>query len=186
MTAPPRRVAVLGGAGAGKSTLARRLGEALDAPVVHLDRLAFGPGWARLGAEAFRARLGPLVDAPTWVVEGTYPEVAGLVLARADLTLWLDQPFWRRLWRAWRKSRIHQDRPRADRPDGCEEAFGRRYAWQVMRFGGWSAALERRLTRSTNGAVERLRGDAGVRRFLDTLVSASSPAARGRVGSDRG
>ena len=41
------RIAILGGGGAGKSTLARQLGAALDLPVIHLDRLVFGPGWSR-------------------------------------------------------------------------------------------------------------------------------------------
>ena len=176
MIGPHRRVAILGGAGAGKSTLARRLGDALGAPVIHLDRLAYRAEWVRVDAETFRARLAPLVGAPTWVADGTYPEVADLVLGRADLILWLDQPVWRRLWRAWRKSRIHRGRPRADRPDGCEEAFGWGYAWQVIRFGGWSAELDRRLTAATPGRVARLRGDGGVRQFLATLGGASSAA----------
>ena len=49
------RIAILGGGGAGKSTLTRQLGAALGLPVIHLDRLVFGPGWAR-NAAGCRAR----------------------------------------------------------------------------------------------------------------------------------
>jgi len=169
MTAP-RRIAVLGGAGAGKSTLARRLGGTLGAPVVHLDRLAYGPGWARVDAATFHGRLAPLTEEDAWIVDGTYPEIADLTLGRADLVIWLDQPAWRRLWRSWRKTRDHRNAPRADRPDGCEERFTWGYAWQIIQFGGWSADLCARLEAAAAGPVIRLRGDRAMRRCLAELA----------------
>jgi len=39
------RIAVIGSPGAGKSTLARKLGQALGLEVHHLDRLYWQPGW---------------------------------------------------------------------------------------------------------------------------------------------
>ena len=173
----PRRIAVLGGAGAGKSTVARRLGEELGLPVIHLDRLAFEPGWAKVDAATFRARLAPLVEGAAWIVEGVYPEVIDLVLGRADLTIWLDQPWWRRLWRAWRKTRIHRAAPRTDRPEGCGEVFDWTYVWQIARFGGWSRRLQARLERASAGKVLRLMGDRAVTRFLashEALVDRAS------------
>jgi NADPH-dependent 2,4-dienoyl-CoA reductase/sulfur reductase-like enzyme len=159
-----RRIAVMGGAGAGKSTLAGRLGETLDLPVIHLDLLMYGPGWTP--RDLARDQLSDLIEAGGWVVEGTYAEAAALVLPRADVVLWLDQPPWRRLWRAWRKTRIHRGRPRADRPEGCEEQFGLTYIGQVLSFGGWSPGLERWLRQATSGSVIRLRGDRAIARFV--------------------
>lgn len=157
-----RRIAILGGAGAGKSTLARRLGEARGLPVIHLDRLVYGPGWTRLGPDQLRARLAAAIASGTWVVDGTYAEASALTLPLADAVLWLDQPTWLRLWRCWRKTRRHRGRPRADRPDGCEERFGWRYIRDVFSFGRWSEALERRLDAQASAPVIRVRGDRGV------------------------
>ncbi|CAN5686044.1 hypothetical protein BH24CHL4_BH24CHL4_24990 [soil metagenome] len=42
-----QRVTIVGSAGLGKSTLARRLGTLLDLPVAHLDTLYWQPGWAQ-------------------------------------------------------------------------------------------------------------------------------------------
>ena len=44
---------MIGRSGAGKTTVALRLAEALDLPVVHLDRLYWGPGWAAMPPEVF-------------------------------------------------------------------------------------------------------------------------------------
>ena len=40
-----RRIAIIGAGGAGKSTLARQLGEVLGIEVIHLDALFWKPGW---------------------------------------------------------------------------------------------------------------------------------------------
>jgi hypothetical protein len=164
------RIAILGGAGAGKSTLARRLGEALGLPVIHLDRLVFGPGWARRGPDALRADLVQALGADGWIVEGTYAEASEITLPAADLVLWLDQPVWRRLFRTWRKTVVHRGRPRADRPDGCEEGFGWRYAWRVVSFGAWSPRLAAELGAKAGERVRRVRGDAAARRLFEEFT----------------
>ena len=39
------KIAIFGYSGSGKSTLAQHLGRRFNAPVLHLDRVHFGPGW---------------------------------------------------------------------------------------------------------------------------------------------
>ena len=166
-----RRIAILGDGGAGKSTLARQLGEALGLPVIHLDRLAFGPGWTRRAAEALQADLVRTLEGGAWIIDGSYAEASALTLPAADLVLWLDQPAWRRLFRSWRKTVSHRACRRPDRPDGCEERFGWRYARMVLSFGAWSPGLAARLEAMADGPVVRLRGDAALRRLLDDVAA---------------
>src|SRR5689334_18174445 len=99
-----KRVVVMGGAGAGKSTFARLIGERLGIPVTHLDRLLFEPGWRRVERTDFEARLAELAAAEAWVADGTYGESDRTLLPRADLIVWLDQPTPLRLYRSWRKT----------------------------------------------------------------------------------
>ena len=177
------RIAIMGGGGAGKSTLARRVGATLGLPVVHLDRVVFGPKWSRVETPLARAKLAELLAPGSWVVEGSYRELADLILPNADLVIWIDQPEWLRLYRSWRKTRIHRNRPRADRPDGCEEGFGWSYVRLVLDFGRWSTELENRLTAAAGQPPLRLRGDRAVARFLAEL-GASRPGPRGTARRD--
>lgn len=162
------RIAILGGAGSGKSTLARRLGGARGLPVIHLDRIVFRSGWSRNALDLVQEQLAEQLG-EAWVVDGTYAEAMGLTLPQADLTLWLDQPAWLRLYRSWRKTRDHRGKPRADRPDDCEEGFTWRYALSILAFGRWTDDLERRLGAVAKTPVVRLRGDREVALMLAGL-----------------
>jgi len=169
-----RRIMVLGGAGAGKSTFARALSENLGHPLVHLDRLFFGPGWTPMEDAAARGALTTVLAGGVWIVEGVYPQVNDVTLARADTVIWLDQPPWRRLWRAWRKTRRHRGKPRADRPDGCDEVFDWRYAATVLMFGRWTAKTARLIGQEARGAeIVVLRGDRAARAALASIPQIS-------------
>src|SRR5581483_12138176 len=95
-----RRVAIMGGAGAGKSTLARALGARLGCPVTHLDRIVYGADWAPVADDRVRAEVATLAAGPSWVIEGTFAHLFDLILPAADLAVWIEQPWPVRLWRA--------------------------------------------------------------------------------------
>jgi len=87
------RVAVVGTSGAGKTTFARSLSHALEAPHTELDRLHWGPRWTPVPTEEFRSRVRETVAAPAWVVDGNYAAVRDLVWGAATSVVWLDYPF---------------------------------------------------------------------------------------------
>ena len=93
MSAPLRRVRVVGTSGAGKTTFARRLAEVLDVPYVELDEVFWDAGWVKRDREAARADLAARLAAPAWVVDGNWDSAAGDLLdAAADTVVWLDHP----------------------------------------------------------------------------------------------
>ena len=98
----PRKIAVVGTTGSGKTTVARRLAAHHDVPHIELDALHWGPGWTEPSKEEFRARVQDALPDSGWVVDGGYHGKLGdLVLDRADLVVWLDPPLatiLRRLW----------------------------------------------------------------------------------------
>lgn len=92
MSPPLRRVRVVGNSGAGKTTFARRLARALDAPHVELDEVFWGPGWVKRDAEEARADLRARTAGPRWVVDGNWDSRHGGVLDAADTVVWLAYP----------------------------------------------------------------------------------------------
>ncbi len=84
----PRRVVVAGTSGAGKTTLAARLGQTLAVPHVEIDALFHGPDWTP--RQTFAADVESFTAEPSWVTEWQYTPVRALLAERADLLVWLD------------------------------------------------------------------------------------------------
>lgn len=87
----PQRVLVAGRSGSGKTTTAARIGEVLDLPHVELDELHHGPGWTP--RPEFLDDVRVLADFEGWVTEFQYADARPILLARADLLVWLDLSF---------------------------------------------------------------------------------------------
>lgn len=88
----PRRVAVAGVSGVGKTTLARRIAAIIDAEHVEIDGLYHGPNWQP--RPSFAEDVRALVARDAWVTEWQYSLARPLIAERADLLVWLDLPFW--------------------------------------------------------------------------------------------
>jgi adenylate kinase family enzyme len=95
----------MGGTGSGKTTVSRLLAERLGVPHIELDALFWKPGWVMPSAGEFRRIVEAALDPDGWVVDGNYRHRLGtLVLAQADLVVWLDPPFWTKFWRIFRRT----------------------------------------------------------------------------------
>lgn len=148
-----RRVVVVGSSGAGKSTFARRLGALTGLPVVHLDRHFWQPGWVQMEREAWRAEHRRLVEAPRWIMDGTYGGTLAERLARADTAIFLDLPRRIALSRVLRRTVAGYGRTRAEMPEGCPERFD----WEFLRYV-WS--YSRRIRPGVLDALEAFGGRA--------------------------
>ncbi|TDF84374.1 AAA family ATPase [Pseudomonas sp. H9] len=121
-----QRIVILGNAGSGKSTLARLLGQQLNVPVVHLDRLFWEPGWTEPDPDQFRERVSLAVSSDAWVCEGNYARrTFDLRLPRAQLIIWLDTPRLTCFRRVIVRSLLN--RPRPDMPVGCSEKLDKAF-----------------------------------------------------------
>lgn len=84
------RILVVGATGAGKSTLARAVGERLGVPYHEMDALYFtGPDWTV--NEGLTDDILRLTAEPRWIIDSIgSPEVRDLLWEKADTVLWLD------------------------------------------------------------------------------------------------
>jgi adenylate kinase family enzyme len=92
------RVNVVGTSGSGKTTFARRLASALDAPFIELDRLYWGPNWKPIAEDIFRERLSQAVAVDRWVLDGNYiSRSEDIKWKNVTTVIWLDYSFPRTL-----------------------------------------------------------------------------------------
>lgn len=104
------RIILLGCAGAGKTTLARRLAAVTGAPLIDLDEI-----WRSRTQETseFRETLAALHAGEAWISDGNFAAVTfDLRLPRADRVVWLERPrlvcAWRAVARVFRTGEPHQ------------------------------------------------------------------------------
>jgi adenylate kinase family enzyme len=176
-----RRVAVIGCIGAGKSTLARRLGARLGLPVIHLDRLWWDDSDYRItGADTVAAHTMPadefrklqrdLAGGDAWVIDGGFIPDLDTRLPRADTVVFLDLP---RPVCLWRLVRRHNHR-RSDYPDEVREGMAwlfllARWIWRYPRHK--RPLIEQAINEHCppGAAVIRLRHRHEVEALLETI-----------------
>jgi hypothetical protein len=86
-------VLIVGGSGAGKTTLGRRLSQALEIPCHNLDPVAFvDDRWTIRPLEDRLRMIGEIAEQPAWIAEGGHLFWTGRLMQEADLIIWLDLP----------------------------------------------------------------------------------------------
>lgn len=126
-----QRIVIVGSGGAGKSTLALQIGEALGLPVFHLDALFWQPGWVTTPRGERLRTLEQLVQSNAWILDGNWGGTGLEVrLAAADTIIFLDLPRTLCLWRAVRRWLSFRGRTRPDLGEDCPE----RLDWAYLRW----------------------------------------------------
>ncbi len=109
-----RRIAVVGTSGAGKTTLAQSIADALEIPWIELDGLHWGLDWTERPESQLREALDQATRQDAWVCDGNYGIVRDLIWTRAETLVWLDysfarvfaQVFRRTVRRAWSREEL--------------------------------------------------------------------------------
>ena len=165
------RIMIIGCGGAGKSTLARQLGEKLKLPVVHLDQIWWKPGnWQHLEREEFDRLLKEEVEKPQWILDGNFNRTMETRLEFCDTVIYLDFSRWICLL-SWMKRVItNWGTARADMAEGCAEWFDPEMACWIWNFNNTHRENYYRILNEAEG-VETivLKNRRAVRKFLKSI-----------------
>ena len=164
------RIIIIGCGGAGKSTLARELGEKLDLPVVHLDKLFWKPGWVEMEKDAFDALLRIEIAKERWIMDGNFNRTMPERVKRCDTIIYLDFSRLACLMGVLKRVITTYGTVRPDMGDGCPERFDVEFLKWVWNFNKEKRERYYRMLNETEG-VEKivLKNRRAVRKFLRTL-----------------
>jgi adenylate kinase family enzyme len=101
---PYRRIAVVGTTSSGKSTLAQKLAQKINANYIELDAFYWEPNWTPATALDFFIRTEEAIQAEAWVTAGNYRLVRDLIWDKAEAIIWLDYPFHVVFWRLLKRT----------------------------------------------------------------------------------
>ena len=172
-----KRVAIIGSGGAGKSTLAKTLGDTLDLPVIHLDQHFWNPNWTEKPMTEWERRHEDLLAQERWVMDGNYGGTMEARIEAADTVIFLDLPRLFCVWRVLKRYLTYRNTTRPDMAPGNPEKLDLnffRYIWDYPQTRR-PLVLER-LKRLEGKTVVHLKNPRQVKDFLQGLQVCRSPS----------
>lgn len=164
------RILIIGCGGAGKSTLARQLGEKLDIPVVHLDKIFWKPGWVERSDEEFDELLDRELKKPKWIMDGNFNRTIPHRMGRCDTIIYLDFGRFACLRGVFKRVLTNYGKVRPDMGEGCPERFDFDFLKWIWNFNKNKRESYYRLLNEVEG-VETivLKNRRQVKKFLKSL-----------------
>jgi len=163
-----KRILIFGPCGAGKSTLAVKLGELLHLDVYHLDKIFWQPGWQEMDMAEFIPKVNNVAAKASWIIDGNYTKSLELRMQRADSILFLE--FSRAFCTVRITKRILKSygKVRPDLGEGCPEKFDIEvYKWLWGFYKGCGRKVKNCIEANQNGkSIYFLRNPSDVRLFL--------------------
>jgi adenylate kinase family enzyme len=163
-----RKIMVIGSGGAGKSTLARQLGEITGIEVIHLDRIFWKPNWTESGRDVFLDVQRTITAGNAWIIDGNYSGTMDIRLKEADTVIYLDYPTAVCLYRAIKRFLLNRGRTRIDMAEGCTEKIDKEFITWIWNFRRNSRPelLEKLAAVREEKNIVILSGPSGSKRFL--------------------
>ena len=164
------RILIIGCGGAGKSTLARQLGEKLSVPVVHLDKLYWKPGWVQESREEFDRKLTQELEKSKWIIDGNFNRTMPQRLQKCDTILYLDFSRWACLRGVIRRILTIYGSVRPDMGEGCPERFDLEFLRWVWNYNKNNRERNYQLlSEATHAQMIVLKNRRAVKVFLKNL-----------------
>ena len=164
------RIIIIGCGGAGKSTLARKLGEVLDLPVVHLDKLFWKPGWVETSREEFDALLAMELAKDKWIMDGNFNRTMPERIKRCDTIIYLDFSRLACLMGVLKRVITTYGKVRPDMGEGCPERIDLEFLKWVWNFNkNKRESYYKMLNEAENVETIVLKNRRAVKFFLKSL-----------------
>ena len=128
------RIAILGCAGCGKSTLASKLGQKKNIPVLHLDTIYWKANWIEEEKDVFYYKQVKFLENTSWIIDGNYRDTLDLRLKDADTIIYLDYPRRVAIFGIYKRYFQYRNKQRDSIAAGCKEKIDRSFFKWVWNF----------------------------------------------------
>lgn len=131
----PSKIAIVGISGSGKSVLARHLGEKLNLPVIHMDKIFWKGNWEAVREEEYLAQHAKLLEQEQWIAEGYIDAKMADRVKMANITIYLDYFGLLCAWRVFLRWLKHRKAGRPELPPEALEKLDLKFLWLVLSRG---------------------------------------------------
>jgi adenylate kinase family enzyme len=139
------RISIIGYSASGKSTLAKTLGEILNIPVLHLDKVNFLPNWIERDKSESKKIVEDFINNnPEFIIDGVYSKFAfELRMKLSDKIIFLDFDRITCLFQAFQRYNKYKGKVRDSMTEGCYEKLD----WDFIKWILFDGRNEERINR---------------------------------------
>ena len=139
------RISIIGYSSSGKSTLAQNLGNILNIPVLHLDKVNFLPEWKERNKEESKKLVEDFIkNNNEFIIDGNYIKfVYDLRMKLSDKIIFLDFDRITCLFQAFQRYNKYKGKVRDSMTEGCYEKLD----WDFIKWILFDGRNEERINR---------------------------------------
>ena len=139
------RISIIGYSASGKSTLAKALGEILNIPILHLDKVNFLPNWIERDKTESKKIVEDFINNnPKFIIDGVYSKFSyELRMKLSDKIIFLDFDRFTCLFQAFQRYNEYKGKVRDSMSEGCNEKLD----WNFIKWILLDSRTEERVNR---------------------------------------
>ncbi|MBU1141376.1 MAG: DNA topology modulation protein FlaR [Firmicutes bacterium] len=126
------KILVVGHSSSGKSTFSKRLAEHYQMPVLHIDRIFFGPHWVRRDRTLVEQEIQSFMNQEQWVIDGLYRKYAKQRFDDCDQLFIFDFNRFKCLYGAVIRRIRYHNQNRDTVAEGCRERLNPSFIWWIL------------------------------------------------------
>ena len=147
------KISIIGYSASGKSTFAQNIGEILDIPVLHLDKVNFLPNWEERKVEESEKIVLDFIEKNNdkFVIDGNFSKFAyDLRMKISDKIIFFDFDRFTCLFQAFQRYNKYKGKVRESMTEGCCEKLD----WEFIKWVLFDGRTEERINKY-NRVVEK-------------------------------
>ena len=147
------KISIIGYSASGKSTFAKNIGEILDIPVLHLDKVNFLPNWEERKVEESEKIVLDFIkkNNDKFVIDGNYSKFAyDLRMKISDKIIFFDFDRFTCLFQAFQRYNKYKGKVRESMTEGCCEKLD----WEFIKWILFDGRTEERINKY-NRVIEK-------------------------------